>query len=81
MKDLIFLFDDPEERFITPLKMGNSFLNRFAIDEEANFEVLGVHFMTKIGSETTDENQAENNRLLENELLQKGTECVIVNNL
>ena len=70
MKNLIFLFDDPEERFCTPLKMGNSLLNRFTIEEEANFEVLGIHCMAKLGNE----NQVENGRGLENELLQKGTE-------
>ena len=74
MKDLVFLFDDPEERFATPLKIGNSLLNRFTIDEEASFEILGIHYMTKLENETTDEIRAKNNRFFENEFLQKEKE-------
>ena len=61
--------DDPEDTFCTPLKMGNSLLNRFTIDEDAHFEVLGIHLMAKMGGITETNSQA-----LEIELLQKGTE-------
>ena len=74
MKDLIFLMDDPEELFCTPSKMGNSLLNRFTIDEDANFEVLGIHHMAKLGRKTIDEHQPKNTRARESDLLQKGTE-------
>ena len=74
MKDLIFLMDDPEERFCTPSKMGNSLLNLFTIDEDAHFEVLGIHSMSKLRIETESENQVKNDQALEIELLQKGNE-------
>ena len=74
MKDLIFLMDEPEERFCTSLKMGNSILNRFTIDEDARFEVLGIHYLAKLGSKIKNKDQVKNNRILESDLLQKGTE-------
>ena len=74
MKDLIFLMDDPEDTFCTPLKMGNSLLNRFTIDEDAHFEVLGIHLMEKMGSGSASEERINNRQALESELLQKGTE-------
>ena len=47
IKDLIFLMDDPEDdRYCTPSKMGNLPLNRFIIDANANFEVLGIHYLS-----------------------------------
>ena len=76
MRDLIFLMDDPEERFCTPSKMGNSLLNRFAIDEAANFEVLGIHNMAKLGRETINEVQPKTTRTRESDLIQKGPEML-----
>ena len=39
--------DDPEDdRYCTPSKMGNLPLNRFIIDANANFEVLGIHYLS-----------------------------------
>ena len=73
MKDLIILMDDPKERFCTPSKMGNTFLNRFTIDEDARFEVLGIHYMAKLGDKTSNENLTKNSRVLESDLIEKGT--------
>ena len=39
--------DDPEDdRYCTPSKMGNLLLNRFIIDANAYFEVLGIHYLS-----------------------------------
>ena len=39
----IILFIEPiDEAFFTPEKAGHLFMNRFAVDEDASFEVLNV---------------------------------------
>ena len=30
---------------VTPLKSGNSFMNRFFVDEDASFEIIGIHHL------------------------------------
>ena len=47
MQNLVVLMDPSEDDWITPLKGGNMILNRFCIDEEAAFELSGVHSLKK----------------------------------
>ena len=39
--------DPSEDAWDTPLKGGNMILNRFCIDEDAAFELSGVHSLKK----------------------------------
>ena len=43
MKQKIVLIIEPvKEPSVTPVKIGNLFMNRFSIDEDANFEILKI---------------------------------------
>ena len=44
-QNLVILIEPNEDTFLTPVKIGNSFLNRFLIDEEAGFELLGMYYL------------------------------------
>ena len=44
----IVLFIEPSDyAFVTPLKIGNLFMNRFAVDEDAASEVLKIFELEK----------------------------------
>ena len=55
MKDLILLMEPSKHEYITPLQIANLYLNRFTIDEDAAFEIIGVHELSKSRLELTDE--------------------------
>ena len=45
MKQKIVLFIEPvKEPSVTPVKIGNLFMNRFSIEEDTNFEILKVFY-------------------------------------
>ena len=47
-KQNLFLFIEPPiDPWSSPSKIGNSYINRFVIDEEASFELLGVNYLSK----------------------------------
>ena len=42
----ILLFIEPnEDSFLTPQKIAHSFLNLFVINEDAGFELRGIHYL------------------------------------
>ena len=42
----IVLFIEPQgEKYKTPLKIGNLFMNRFAIDEDGSHETLKIYYL------------------------------------
>ena len=45
MQDLYFFFEQSECKTRTPYKIGNSYLNYFAINEDAVFEIESVNFL------------------------------------
>ena len=52
----IVLFIKPDERaYETPLKIGNLFMNRFAVDEDAAFEILKIFELGKYSNDMYDE--------------------------
>ena len=71
MKDLVFLMEPSKNEWMTPLKIGNLYLNRFAIDEEAAFEVLGIHYFVP-SRYSHDKNEIFKTE--QSELKQKGIE-------
>ena len=45
MQNLVVFMEPSETAWQTPLKGGNMILNRFCIDEDAAFELSGVHYL------------------------------------
>ena len=41
----IVLFIEPQEKWRTPLKIGNLFMNRFAIEENGRHEILKIYYL------------------------------------
>ena len=46
-QNLVLLMDPSEEDYDISLKGGNMALNRLSIDEDAAFELSGVHYLKK----------------------------------
>ena len=42
MQGIVLFIEPNDDAFHTPIKIGNLFMNRFAIDEDAGFEILNV---------------------------------------
>ena len=49
MQNLVVFMEPSEYEWNTSLKAGNMILNRFCIDENAAFELSGVHYLTRSG--------------------------------
>ena len=50
MQNLVFLTEPSKDAEDINLEVGNMFLNRFSIDEDAAFEVSDVHYLKKTSS-------------------------------
>ena len=48
IQNLIILMEPSEDAETVSLKGGNMYLNRFCIDDEAAFELSGVHYLKKL---------------------------------
>ena len=52
----IVLFIEPADRpYLTPSKLGNLFMNRFAIEEDANHEILKIYHLEHTTKPSRDE--------------------------
>ena len=67
MQNLVLLMDPSEDAADIDLKGGNMCLNRFSIDEDAAFELSGVHYMK----------EKSYNRTFSDELKGKGNLIII----
>ena len=47
MQKIVLFIEPNETAFITPEKIGNIFMNRFSIDEDASSEILGIFELGK----------------------------------
>ena len=47
MQNLVVLMDPSDKPFDISMKGGNMFFNRFCVDEDAAFELSGVHYLRK----------------------------------
>ena len=47
MHEIVFLIEPFDEKYMTNEKIGNIFMNRFAIDEDAAFEILKIFELQK----------------------------------
>ena len=60
--------EEREEAYSTPLKIGNLFFNRFGVDEDAAFEMVGVYHLQKSSNKMANPRNEE----YENERKEKG---------
>ena len=58
-QNLILFIQPPIDPWSSPSKIGNSYINRFVIDEEASFELLGVYQLSKIDMSPVPEKERE----------------------
>ena len=65
MQNLVVFMVPPEKAFDTSLKDGNKFLNRFSIDEDAAFELLGVCYLKELRLPFTDRSKGKENLSLQ----------------
>ena len=47
MQKIVLFIEPNDDAWITPLKIGNLFMNRFAVEEDAAFEVLKIFELVK----------------------------------
>lgn len=45
MQNITLFMDATRKDYETHLKSGNSFMNRFSIEEDAAFEIIGIHHL------------------------------------
>ena len=89
MRHQIILFIEPaKEEWKCPESIGNLYLNRFAIDEDAAHEVLGVYYLQQSSAQLCDpKNKAYKNNAIErqekirfdNKIFQKGIQLAAQN--
>ena len=51
MQKIVLFIEPIDELFSTPLKIGNLFMNRFAVDEDAASEILKIFELEKTSLE------------------------------
>ena len=47
MQKIVFFIEPSDRAFDTPFKIGNLFMNRFVVEEDAAFEVLKIFELGK----------------------------------
>ena len=47
MQKIVLFIEPNDEAFVTPFKIGHLFMNRFTIEEEANFEIVKIFELAK----------------------------------
>ena len=45
MQKIVLFIEPQDEKCDTPLKIGNLFTNRFAIDEDGSHEILKIYYL------------------------------------
>ena len=62
--------DPSENAYDISLKDGNKFINRFCIDEDAAFELSGVHYLKKWANEADNRSEVNTSKGKENPRVQ-----------
>ena len=73
MQKIVLFMEPNDDAWITPLKIGNLFMNRFAVDEDAASEVLKIFELEKTSWKMSDSDNPEYKKF-EEERKQKGTD-------
>ena len=81
MQKIILFVEPSDDLFMTPAKIGDLFMNRFAIDENASCEILKTVELVKTSWEISNPD-GDNYKNFAEERKQKGMDhfIVIVNN-
>ena len=45
MQKIVLFIEPPLNQYYTPLKIGNLFMNRFAIDEDGSHEIMKIKYL------------------------------------
>ena len=45
MQKIVLFIEPPLDKYYTPLKIGNLFMNRFAIDEDGSHEIMKIKYL------------------------------------
>ena len=45
MQKIVLFFEPQQQKYDTPLKIGNLFINRFGIDEDGSHEILEIYYL------------------------------------
>ena len=78
MQKIILFIEPNEDAWFTPAKIGDLFMNRFAVDEDTAFEVINVLELGKTSAKMSFPNNAEYSKF-ENERQEKGMGLFNVN--
>ena len=55
MQNVILFLEPSDDAYNVSMKAGNSYFNRFGIDEDAGFELLGVYYLKKSFRKMSDD--------------------------
>ena len=74
MQKIVLFIEPHDDAFYTPSKIGHLFMNRFAVDEDAGFEVLKVLELGRSACSMT--HPSADYEHLENERQEKGMDLI-----
>ena len=66
MQKIILFIEPTEDAFETPFKIGHLFMNRFTIEEEANFEIVKIFELGKSSGKISWSGNSEYSNFEEN---------------
>ena len=75
MQKVVLFIEPNDDAWCTPSKMGDLFMNRFAIDEDASFEIVKVFELGRTSWAMSYPEDPEY-KTLENERKQKGIDLI-----
>ena len=75
MQKIVLFIEPIDDAFFTPMNIGNLFMNRFAVEEDAASEVLKIFELEKTSTEISYRNDPNYMNFME-ERKQKGTDLI-----
>ena len=72
MQKIVLFIEPSDDAFLKPFKIGHLFTNRFAIEEEANFEIVKIFELGKSSIKMSDSDDPKYSNF-EEERSYKGT--------
>ena len=77
MQKIVLFIEPSDDAYSTPLKIGNLFMNRFAVEEDAASEVLKIFELeTRNMYNPEEEDPEEEDKEFEEERKQKGMDLI-----
>ena len=76
MQKIVLFIEPTDDAWLTPLKIGNLFINRFAVDEDEASEILKIFELEKTSFEMSHPKHS-NYKNFEEERKQKGMDIII----